>query len=254
MNPGPRNRNWSSSTWNTEGYTRRGAEESHICSQVHRFRKLVQPMGPSRRGGIGPRRCSVRFLPIGNTLANDEAPLNLCGAPLNSLLPAAVSQRRATGSTVPFPLPLRCPNDNSQRPMKTIDMLHTHPQSSAVNTDVLAECIDACFECTQRCSACADACLAEDARSSLVDCIRTNLDCADTCNATGRILSRVGRSAPARIRTQVQACLEACRTCEEHCQNHANEHEHCQVCADACRRCKEACKDLMEALDDFPSA
>lgn len=138
--------------------------------------------------------------------------------------------------------------------MKATEMLQTHPKSTAISIDVLAECIDACFECTQTCVACADACLAEDTVSSLIDCIRANLDCADTCDATGRILSRVGRSAPARIRTQVQACLEVCQTCEGHCRNHIDEHEHCQVCAEACRRCKEACKDVLEGLDDLPSA
>lgn len=137
--------------------------------------------------------------------------------------------------------------------MNAKEMLQTHPKSAAISLDVLGECIDACFECTQTCTACADACLAEDAGSNLDECIQANLDCADTCDATGRILSRVGRSAPARIRTQIQACLEACQTCEGQCRSHTDEHDHCRICAKTCNRCKEACKDMLEALDDLPN-
>jgi hypothetical protein len=37
---------------------------------------------------------------------------------------------------------------------------------------------------------CADACLGEEKVEMLRRCIRLNLDCADVCNATGRMLSR----------------------------------------------------------------
>jgi len=138
--------------------------------------------------------------------------------------------------------------------MKANEMLQAHPKSTAISENVLAECIEACFECLQTCIACADACIGEDTESSLAECIQANLDCADTCDATGRILSRLGRSAPARVRTQVQACFEACQVCEGHCRNHADEHGHCRICAETCRRCKEACEAVLAALDDLPSA
>src|SRR5690625_4143080 len=70
-------------------------------------------------------------------------------------------------------------------------MLQTYPKDlGAIDQQKLAECIEACFECAQTCTACADACLAEDMVAELTQCIRLNQDCADVCEATGRVLSR----------------------------------------------------------------
>ena len=69
-------------------------------------------------------------------------------------------------------------------------MLETYPKDlGGIDTQKLAECIEACFECAQTCTACADACLAEDMVAELTQCIRLNLDCADLCETTGRVLS-----------------------------------------------------------------
>lgn len=67
----------------------------------------------------------------------------------------------------------------------------------------------------------------------------------------GRILSRLSQSAST---TQVQACVEACLSCEGLCENHADANERGPVCAEPCRRCKEACEAVLEALDILPSA
>lgn len=70
-------------------------------------------------------------------------------------------------------------------------MLDTYPKDLGnIDRDKLAECIEACFECAQTCTACADACLAEDMVAELTACITTNLNCADVCAATGRVLTR----------------------------------------------------------------
>ena len=70
------------------------------------------------------------------------------------------------------------------------EMLRTHPVQSQVEMSALADCIEACYDCAQTCTTCADACLGEDMVAGLVRCIRLNLDCADVCAATGRLLSR----------------------------------------------------------------
>ncbi len=59
--------------------------------------------------------------------------------------------------------------------------------------------------------------------ADLAKCIRTDLDCADVCEATGRVLSR-------------------------HTGYHAETHEHCRIGAEACRRCGQACRDLIATL------
>ena len=53
----------------------------------------------------------------------------------------------------------------------------------------LTSCIEAYLESVQACTACADAC-SEDSVQQLTACVRTNLDCADVCSATGQVLSR----------------------------------------------------------------
>lgn len=133
--------------------------------------------------------------------------------------------------------------------MRTQEMLRTSPESTAIDEDLLAECIEACYECAQACTACADACLAEDMVADLRHCIRTNLDCADVCDATGRILSRQTKPNLDLVRSQVGAMTQAVNACGSECEKHADMHEHCRICAEACQRCREACEDVLNALE-----
>lgn len=129
-------------------------------------------------------------------------------------------------------------------------MLETYPKDlGGIDTQKLAECIEACFECAQTCTACADACLAEDMVAELTQCIRLNLDCADLCETTGRVLSRQTGNNIDVNRAALETCRTACRSCAEECEKHVDMHEHCRVCAEACRRCEIACADLLASLD-----
>ena len=74
--------------------------------------------------------------------------------------------------------------------MTVRDIIERHPRPVSVDRDVLLRCIDACFECSVTCASCADACLGEADVSELVRCVRLNLDCADVCDATGRLVTR----------------------------------------------------------------
>jgi hypothetical protein len=129
-------------------------------------------------------------------------------------------------------------------------MVRTNPSGAAVDEATLVECIEACFDCAQACTACADACLGEQNPQMLNRCIRLDLDCADVCDTTGRILSRQTATEPQVVRVALQACAEACRLCGEECEKHASEMnmEHCRVCAEACRRCEQACNDVLSAI------
>jgi hypothetical protein len=125
-------------------------------------------------------------------------------------------------------------------------MLETHPQATA--NEALARCIEQSFACALTCTSCADACLAEEPVQELVHCIRLNLDCADVCDATGRVLARQTSSEPRLAGSMLEACAQACRLCAEECERHAHHHEHCRVCAEACRRCEQACEDLRSSI------
>jgi hypothetical protein len=127
-------------------------------------------------------------------------------------------------------------------------MIKTHPQAGSVENAALAHCIDECFSCAATCTSCADACLGEEAVEELVRCIRLNLDCADVCEATGRVLARQTAFDPGLARYMLEACAQACRACAEECDRHAEHHEHCRVCAEACRRCEQACNDVLSTI------
>ncbi|MFC5728195.1 MULTISPECIES: four-helix bundle copper-binding protein [Nocardioides] len=127
-------------------------------------------------------------------------------------------------------------------------MSKTHPAGSLENNELLARCVAACLECAQACTACADACLSEEMVADLRSCIRGDLDCADVCGTTARVLSRRTGYDAATTRSVLEACAQACRSCGEECASHGDMHEHCKVCAEVCRRCEEACRELLAVL------
>lgn len=127
-------------------------------------------------------------------------------------------------------------------------MLDTYPTDVGVDKRLLARGIETAVECAQTCTACADACLSEPDVADLVRCIRENLDCADICDTTGRVLSRHTGDNLAMTRSILEACVSACRSCGEECERHAAQHEHCRVCAQECRRCEEICHELLTAV------
>ena len=131
--------------------------------------------------------------------------------------------------------------------MKTAAMLQTYPAEINLDRELLARVIDTLVTCSQACTACADACLSEEMVADLRKCIRSNLDCADSCATTAAILSRHTGYDANVTRAHLQACIAACRACGDECESHAGMHEHCRVCAEACRRCEQACQDLLEA-------
>ena len=128
------------------------------------------------------------------------------------------------------------------------ELLDSYPADlGQVDRNVLATCIERCFECAQACTACADACLSEPGVAEMVKCIRSDLDCADICDATGRVVSRHTGYDANVTRAVLEACATVCASCADDCERHTA-HEHCRVCAQACRRCEAACRELIAAL------
>lgn len=132
--------------------------------------------------------------------------------------------------------------------MTVQEMIRTHPREPGVEREALARCIEECFTCAATCTSCADACLGEEGVQELVRCIRLNLDCADVCEAAGRVLTRQTAFEPQLARQLLETCAQACRACAEECERHAGHHEHCRVCAEACRRCEQACHDVLSTI------
>lgn len=132
--------------------------------------------------------------------------------------------------------------------MKTTEMLQTYPKSMNLDRGLLAGAIETIVECSQACTACADACLSEDGVADLRKCVRSNLDCADICDATARVLSRHTGYDANISRALLEACIAACKACGDECEQHSSMHEHCRVCAEACRACETACQELLNTI------
>jgi len=130
----------------------------------------------------------------------------------------------------------------------TMPMLETYPAEINLDRAKLAGAIDALIACSEACTACADACLSEEMVAELTKCIRTDLDCADICATTARVLSRHTGYDADISRSLLEACATACKACGDECQQHADMHEHCRICAGACRACETACRDLLATM------
>ena len=72
-------------------------------------------------------------------------------------------------------------------------MLDRYPGAAVLDKQLLTRCIETCLECGQACTACADADLGEQMVADLVKCARLNLDCADMCQRTARVLTPADR-------------------------------------------------------------
>lgn len=121
-----------------------------------------------------------------------------------------------------------------------------HPNPASDAGDEAFALVQATAECVATCTTCADACLEESDPTSLRACIRANLDCADICATTGRLIARPGQQDQESLRAQLDACATACRACATECERH--DHDHCTVCAESCRECADACEAMIQAL------
>lgn len=105
------------------------------------------------------------------------------------------------------------------------------------------ECIDACLACLRACNHCYDECLKENKVQMMVDCIRYDRSCADTCAFTIQALSA---NSPF-IQEILALCALHCDACGKVCQEHAQHYDHCKECADACFHCAEVCRSYITA-------
>lgn len=127
-------------------------------------------------------------------------------------------------------------------------MIETYPRDFNVDGELLARTIDILVECANTCTQCADACMSEEDLSRLAKCIRLNMDCADVCAATSRVVSRQTEYDANVTRPLLEACAAACKSCGDECAQHAPHMGHCKVCAESCRQCEAACRELLRAM------
>lgn len=95
-------------------------------------------------------------------------------------------------------------------------------------------------ECAEKCNNCASACLEERDMKLLKDCIKLDIDCADICQLTAKLIARDSQHAEHLLKE----CVEVCIACATECEKHAHM-EHCKVCAETCRTCAELCSQVV---------
>ena len=100
------------------------------------------------------------------------------------------------------------------------------------------QCIDACYACATACDHCAVACLTEPHVVKMVDCIRTDLDCAAICRLAAEAMAH-GSDFMKQI---CALCADICERCAAICEKH--DVDHCQECAEACRACAMECRKM----------
>jgi hypothetical protein len=128
------------------------------------------------------------------------------------------------------------------------EIIALHPHPSTLNRNAALRCIEECLDCSASCTACADDSLSEDDSREMTRVIRLNLDCADVCDTTRRIVIRQTTPGFHVIRAALETCVASCVACAEECDLHADHHEHCRLCAEVCRRCEQACRELLATL------
>ena len=127
-------------------------------------------------------------------------------------------------------------------------MFSSHPNPASDAGEEAYAVVVATAECAATCTTCADACLEEDDPAQQRSCIRANLDCADLCNVTGRLIARPGPQDKATLQAALEACIAACNACAAECDQHAERMKHCAVCAEACKACGRACERMKAEL------
>jgi len=132
--------------------------------------------------------------------------------------------------------------------MLTDEMMSSDSNAPEDGDEAIVLLADEVTTCAQTCLACADACLSEEDVSELAQCIRLSTDCADVCEALGRLLPRLIEPNKDVIRGMIELCAMACDRCAEECERHAERHMHCSLCAEACRRCAEQCRSARQSF------
>jgi hypothetical protein len=93
----------------------------------------------------------------------------------------------------------------------------------------LADCVAACEHCM-------DSCLGEQDIKMMVECIRTDRDCAKICSLTASFVA----SNSQFVGHILTICEDICNKCAQECEKHNM--DHCQKCAQACHECAKACR------------
>lgn len=127
-----------------------------------------------------------------------------------------------------------------------VEMLASHPKSDG-GSEALATLVDAASDCELICQICADACANSEAAAQLGACMRLDVDCAEVCHTAAVVFARLPIAETEFAAALLQTLIVVTERCEEECNKHGEDHEHCRLCALACSRCARAARALRES-------
>ncbi len=106
--------------------------------------------------------------------------------------------------------------------------------------------VGAAHSCVSKGEACMDHCLAEfrAGNSELAECAAAVQQMLATCRGLGTLAAHNSK----HLARYASACIDICRSCEEECRKHADEHPACRECADACEECIGMCEKIAATL------
>ena len=84
--------------------------------------------------------------------------------------------------------------------------------------------------------------------TQLRGCISADLDCADICATTARVLSRQAGYDANLTRAMLFVCMNACRSGYIRHYTYTYVHDRCRMLVDACRTAEQACRELLDSL------
>lgn len=117
------------------------------------------------------------------------------------------------------------------------------PVVAGSDLDRLADCIDACVACARACLAAAEARRDRATDGEAEEEARLGVDCADLCEATGRLLSRRSGANTNLVRAFLDTCASACDAWAAICRPHDVD-PRCREAVAACVTCARCCRDL----------
>ena len=94
------------------------------------------------------------------------------------------------------------------------------------------------YQCAEQCNNCYKECESEPNNEKLQRCMMLDLDCADICTLTAKVLERESENREEFLKL----CSNICEKTAEECEKHSHM-EHCRKCAEVCRKCAAMCNE-----------
>lgn len=127
------------------------------------------------------------------------------------------------------------------------EVIQIRPRNVRLEAAVIESCARACYDCARAVTEYADACLQSENVMDELGQLQQDLDLADLCGATARLLTNEHPDLAA-IRRRLEITVSAMRVFAEKYRTRTEDPVNGKRCAEACTRCWQTCNDLLGQL------